>query len=83
MREPPRPDRSAGPNLPFLHSQSPHTMADSLPTSPGAGSPAPLGAEAQQPPIPQHQPADAWQRVGDNRYMPRRIKGSLLGRELG
>jgi hypothetical protein len=42
-----------------------------------------LGAEAQQPPIPQHQPADAWQRVGDNRYMPRRIKGSLLGRELG
>jgi len=55
-------------------------MADSPLTPPD---PVPPVAGLPEPPIPQHQPAEAWQRVGDNRYMPRRIKGSLLGRELG
>ncbi|MFM7162557.1 MAG: hypothetical protein ACKO3P_19540 [Planctomycetaceae bacterium] len=58
-------------------------MADSLPIPPGSGSTDVPGSGTPQPPIPQHQPAEAWQRVGDNRYMPRRIKGSMLGRELG
>jgi hypothetical protein len=46
-------------------------------TNPSHEAPAPL------PPIPQHEPGQAWELVGDNRYRPRRIKGSLLGRELG
>ena len=35
------------------------------------------------PPKPVSDNVPAWERVGAGRYMPRRIKGSFPGRELG
>ena len=39
------------------------------------------------PPIPgetvAEQPPPAWEQIDVGRYMPRRIRGSCLGRELG
>jgi hypothetical protein len=29
------------------------------------------------------EPVPAWEQVADGRYMPRRVRGSCLGRELG
>lgn len=47
-----------------------------------------IPTDGSQPPVVhpasvQHLPGEAWERVGDNRFQPKRIKGSLLGRELG
>jgi hypothetical protein len=38
---------------------------------------APVAGEAAQEPPP------AWEQIEDGRYMPRRVRGSCLGRELG
>ena len=43
--------------------------ADTLSASP------PHGADVEKPP--------AWEMIAPGRYQPRRIRGSLLGRELG
>jgi len=37
----------------------------------------------QTPPEAAAQDAPAWEMVGAGRYMPRRIRGSFRGRELG
>ena len=37
--------------------------------------PQPQGAQGEKPP--------AWEMIENGRYRPRRIRGSLLGRELG
>ncbi len=36
----------------------------------------PVGETAPEPPPP-------WEQVANGRYMPRRVRGSCLGRELG
>ena len=41
-----------------------------------ASSPPPAGDTAQGPP-------SAWEQIANGRYMPRRVRGSCLGRELG
>ena len=38
---------------------------------------APVAGEAAQESPP------AWEQIEDGRYMPRRVRGSCLGRELG
>jgi hypothetical protein len=41
---------------------------------------------ASTPPVPQGQAAETpppWELVANGRYMPRRIRGSFPGRELG
>jgi len=40
-----------------------------------AMTPLPQGTEVEKPP--------AWELIETGRYRPRRIRGSLLGRELG
>jgi hypothetical protein len=37
----------------------------------------------QQEEIRPNEEARPWEMIGDGRYMPRRIRGSLRGRELG
>jgi hypothetical protein len=46
------------------------------------------GSEAHVPGLPAGTPDDAaphpaWEQIENGRYMPRRIRGSYLGRELG
>jgi hypothetical protein len=44
------------------------------------------GREPAQPPVETAPPAEkpaAWAMIAAGRYQPRRIRGSLLGRELG
>ena len=41
----------------------------------GSTGQAPADVVAEQPP--------AWEMIANGRYMPRRIRGSCLGRELG
>ena len=37
----------------------------------------------EPPASPDDVPEEAWEEVSPGRYMPRRIRGSCLGRELG
>jgi hypothetical protein len=45
-----------------------------IPTGDAATSPVPPGIDADAPP---------WEMIESGRYMPRRIRGSYRGRELG
>ena len=38
---------------------------------------------AGAPPVVEGEPGRAWELIEPGRYMPRRIRGSLLGRALG
>jgi len=33
--------------------------------------------------LPEEAPTAAWEQIEDGRYMPRRVRGSCHGRELG
>jgi hypothetical protein len=45
----------------------------------------PLGPDAGTPiqPPPDGTPLPPWEEISNGRYMPRRVRGSYLGRELG
>ena len=56
-----------------MSKQQPHEDApdlESIPRSEGSGDATPVEVKA-------------WEQIEAGRYMPRRIKGSCLGRELG
>jgi hypothetical protein len=48
-----------------------------------AGFPKDIGEETSIPQAADESQPQAWEQIENGRYMPRRIRGSFRGRELG